>query len=159
MFYKYICVCFVSLSLLISVSYAYSEKDIISSIDDSDNEYSFAQIYSKIKNNDIAFDYKNIIRMCKDIFFSEVKSIIGILKYMLIIVFINAFLTNLNLSFVSKGTNNAVYLASCCFFIVLTSGVFSQAGQICISFLTRVISLLKVSIPVCISLIASCAKS
>jgi len=155
MFYKSFLIFIVSMLLFSSFCYGYSEEDIIESIEKYDDTNLFNEVYTKIKNNDFSFDIKSLIKGCIDLFTKEVKNILSLLKYMMIIVFLNSFLSAFNVSFVSKGINNAVYLACYCFFIVLVSKAFSDAGEICVSLITKVIALIKASVPVCISLIAS----
>lgn len=128
---------------------------MIVAIERSDDTNLFSEVYSKIKNNELTFDFKNIFNTCINIFIKEVKNILSLLKYMLIVVFLNGFVSVFNVSFVSKGVNNAVYLSCYCVFIILVSNAFSSAGDICVSLITKVIAILKASIPVCISLIAS----
>lgn len=155
MFYKTTFVFIISMMILSSVCLGYSETDIIYSISEQDETNLFSDIYSKIRNNDFSFDLKSIVDYCINLFTEEVREVLYLLKYMLIIVFINGLLSAFDVSFVSKGVNNAVYLACYCCFIILVSKAFSDAGEVCVSLITKVISMLKAAVPVCISLISS----
>lgn len=141
--------------MLFSFVYANDESDIVAFVTESGDTEGFSQIYSKIRNNEFSLDPKSLINSCVELFTDEVKNIFKIFKYMMIVVFLNAFLTNFNISFISKGTNNAVYLSCYCVFIILTSKAFADAGEICVSLITKVVCFLQAAVPVSISLIAS----
>ena len=64
---------------------------MIVAIERSDDTNLFSEVYSKIKNNELTFDFKNIFNSCINIFTKEVKNILSLLKYMLIVVFLNGF--------------------------------------------------------------------
>lgn len=138
-----------------SFAYASDEKELIVSIDRYTENTGFSNLYTKIKSGELSLKPGQMIRYVIDTFLDEIKRIIGVQKYILIVVCLNAFVTNFNSQFISKGTNNALYLGCYCIFVMLTSRAFTDAASICSSLISRVIAMLKAAVPVCISLIAS----
>ena len=150
------CTVFIIIVCFIACSFVYaSEEKIILSLDDSVSDGEFSQVYSLIKSGDFNIHPKELINSIINIFFSEVRNLLKILRFIMIVACINAFVTNFNSSFVSKGVNSAVYLACYCVFALLTAKAFSNAGEICISLINKTVSFLKAAVPVCISFIAS----
>ena len=158
MYSKISVICVLILIFSFSFCYAVSEGDIVSSFDKGNGIYGFSDIYQNVRSLNLNLNPKKLLTDCINVFVNEVRNILGTMKYIMLIVCINSFMTNFNSSFVSSGINNAVYLACYCLFVVFSAKAFSDAGQICISLIDKVITLLKVAVPVCISLITTSAN-